>query len=45
MKSRSRENWARRSNAFTTHRNEKEAVEKLKQDPELLERISKVVVL
>lgn len=45
MKSMSRENWARRSNAFTTHQNEKEAVEKLKQNPKLLKRISNPIIL
>ena len=44
-KSRSRENWAKKSSSFVTHREEKEAVERLKEDQELQERISKVKVL
>jgi hypothetical protein len=39
MKSRSRENWARKSSQFTHHQNDKELVERLKEDKELQESI------
>ena len=45
MNHKSRENWARRSSNFTTHQDEKEVIERLREDKELQERISKPVVL
>ena len=45
MKSRSRENWARKGSQFTHHQNDKEFVDRLKEDKELQERISKPIIL
>jgi hypothetical protein len=42
---RHRENWVKKSNSHTKHMNDKETVEKLKEDKELQDRIKKVKVL
>jgi hypothetical protein len=42
---RHRENWVKKANDYTKHMNDKETVEKLKENKELQDRIKKVKVL
>lgn len=37
---RSRENWVKKSSLYTQHQNDKEIVEKLKEDKELQKKIN-----
>jgi len=45
MKHMSRENWVNKNSSFTAHKNNKELIEKLKQNKELQKRINKFIVL